>query len=466
MPFSKLGLSPPLLSAIAELDYSQPTPIQAKAIPVILDGKNLLAAAQTGTGKTASFVLPLLQMFADKPKIRPKRIRALILTPTRELAVQVQANIANYAKYLPLTSMAMYGGVDAAPQKQRLIEGVDILVATPGRLLDMYTQRAIHFDEVSVLVMDEADRMLDMGFIEDINKILERLPSQRQNLLFSATLSKQVRVLAKTAVENPVEIEIRKDKHSSPQINQWLTTVDKDKKSALLSHLIKQDEWQQALIFIQTKQGAAKLVSQLEKRDIKAEAIHSGRSQAVREQLLADFKSGKLAFLVATGVASRGIDIDALTRVVNYDLPDEADDYIHRIGRTGRAGACGEAISFVSKDDFRNLCAIEKRLGEVIVRRDIAGFEPKKAVPISVLDFVPKHTPNSVKKVYATPAKPIAKDGVFTAELAKPHRSAKRKPVKTPSDAPVSRARQPENSVEDKSRAPSPFNPWQSGGKK
>ncbi|MCE9685138.1 DEAD/DEAH box helicase [Shewanella sp. AS16] len=393
MPFSKLGLSAPIVSAVTELGYTSPTPIQAQAIPVILKGKNLLAAAQTGTGKTASFVLPILERFKDAPKIRAKRIRALILVPTRELALQVEENIALYGKHLPLTSMAMYGGVDSGPQKQRLIQGVDILVATPGRLLDMYTQRALHFDELSLLVLDEADRMLDMGFIEDINKIIERLPKDRQNLLFSATLSKQVRFLAKTAVAHPVEISIAPDSATTPQIDQWLTTVDKDKKSALLSHLINEHGWQQALIFIQTKQGAAKLVSQLEKRGIKAEAIHSGRSQAVREQLLVDFKSGALAFMVATGVAARGIDIDALTRVVNYDLPDEADDYIHRIGRTGRAGASGEAVSFVSKDDFRNLCAIESRLGQLISRREIEGFAPKKAVPVSILNFVPKNKP-------------------------------------------------------------------------
>ncbi|MDO6527400.1 DEAD/DEAH box helicase [Motilimonas sp. 1_MG-2023] len=398
MPFSTLGLSDPILKAISELEYSAPTPIQKQAIPEILRGNDLLAAAQTGTGKTASFVLPLLQRFQDLPKIRPKRIRALILTPTRELAVQVADNIAKYSKYLPLTSMAMYGGVDIAPQKQRLIEGIDILVATPGRLLDMHSQRALHFDELSVLVLDEADRMLDMGFIEDINKIIERLPTERQNLLFSATLSKQVRFLAKTAIEDPVEIEIVKDNASSPQIEQWLTTVDKDKKSALISHLITEQNWQQALIFIQTKKGAAKLVSQLEKRGIAAEAIHSGRSQAIREQLLVDFKLGKIRFLVATGIASRGIDIDDLERVVNYDLPDEADDYIHRIGRTGRAGACGEAISFVSKDDFRNLCAIESRLGQLIVRKEVEGFAPIKEVPISILNFKPKFNPAAKPK--------------------------------------------------------------------
>jgi ATP-dependent RNA helicase RhlE len=390
MSFSNLGLSDPILKAVAELGYETPTPIQEKAIPVILTGKNLIAAAQTGTGKTASFVLPLLEKFSDMPPIRAKRIRALILVPTRELAVQVDANITQYSKHLSLTSLAMYGGVDYKDQKQRLIDGVDILVATPGRLLDMYTQRALHFDELEVLVLDEADRMLDMGFIEDINKIIERLPKERQNLLFSATLSAQVRILAKTAVERPVEISVSPDSTTTPKIDQWLITVDKDKKSALLSHMIKENEWKQALIFIQTKHGAAKLVGQLEKRGIAAEAIHGGRSQAVREKLLNDFKSGELGLLVATGIAARGIDIDDLTRVINYDLPDQADDYVHRIGRTGRAGATGEAISFVSRDDFRHLCAIETRLGHLIVRKEIEGFVPQKEVPASILNYVPE----------------------------------------------------------------------------
>ena len=390
MPFSKLGLSDPILKAVAEQGYENPTPIQYKAIPVVLSGKNVIAAAQTGTGKTAAFVLPILQKLQDYDPIRAKRIRALILTPTRELAVQIEANIAQYSKYLNLTSMAMYGGIDSAPQKQRLIEGVDILVATPGRLRDMYTSRALHFDELEVLVLDEADRMLDMGFIADINKIVESLPEERQNLLFSATLSKEVRMLARTAIEKAVEIEIKPDNAGKPKIEQWLTTVDKDQKSALLSFLISENNWDQALIFIETKRGAAKLVSQLEKRGIKAEALHSGRSQAVRAQLLEDFKSGELKFMVATGIAARGIDIDALTRVVNYDLPDEAADYIHRIGRTGRAGAIGEAISFVSRDDFRNLCAIELLLGEFITRKEIDGFQPQLAVPASDISYAPK----------------------------------------------------------------------------
>lgn len=391
MSFSKLKLSDPILKAIAEAGYTAPTAIQKQAIPIILSGRDLVAAAQTGTGKTASFVLPILEKLNVERKLRGKRIRALILTPTRELAIQVEANVAKYSKYLNLSSMVMYGGVDSGPQRQRLIYGVDILVATPGRLIDMMYQRVLHFDELEILVLDEADKMLDMGFINDIEKIIDRLPSQRQSLLFSATLTEEVRFLADTVNEDAVEISVAPSSATTPKINQWLITVDKDKKSALLSHLIKQQQWDRALIFIDKKHAAAKLVSQLEKRGIIAEAIHGGRSQAVRERILADFKSGELKFLVATGIASRGIDIENMTRVVNYDLPYDSDDYIHRIGRTGRAGASGEAISFVSNDNFKNLCAIESRLGHIITRKEIEGFEVKKVVPVSILNFVPKH---------------------------------------------------------------------------
>jgi len=391
MSFSSLQLSTPILKAITDLGYAQPTPIQEKAIPVILSGKNLIAAAQTGTGKTASFVLPILQRLNTGHKLRGKRVRALILVPTRELAVQVEKSISAYGQHLELISMAMYGGVDSSEQTQRLIWGVDILVATPGRLLDLAHQRALHFDELEILVLDEADRMLDMGFIGDINKIIERLPEQRQNLLFSATISNEVRALAKRSIYKPVEISIKQNKASTPNIDQWLVTVDKGNKSALLSHLIKEQEWDQALIFIETKQGAAKLVSQLEKRGIPVDSIHGDRTQAVRERILADFKSGQIKFLVATGVAARGLDIQNLSRVVNYDIPDQVEDYIHRIGRTGRAGASGEAISFVAKDNFRNLCAIESRLGHVITRKMFEGFEVKKTVPESILNYVPKN---------------------------------------------------------------------------
>jgi len=391
MPFSTLGLCDPLLKAVADLGYSKPTTIQKKAIPLILSGKDIVAAAQTGTGKTASFVLPLLEKLNTDRKLRGKRIRALILTPTRELAVQVETSISQYGKHLELSSMAMYGGIAIEPQRERLIWGIDIIVATPGRLLDMAHQRALHFDELEVLVLDEADRMLDMGFIDDINKIIERLPLQRQNLLFSATISDDVRALAKRTISDAVEISVSGDSASKPKIDQWLITVDKGNKSALLSHLIKEQAWTQALIFIETKHGAAKLVSQLEKRGIAAESIHGGRTQAVREQILADFKLGKIQFLVATGIAARGLDIGDLVRVVNYDLPDQVDDYIHRIGRTGRAGAAGEAISFVAKDNFRNLCAIESRLGYVIKRKVFDGFPVKKIVPVSILNYVPKN---------------------------------------------------------------------------
>jgi len=391
MPFSTLGLSDPILKAIAELNYTTPTKIQKQAIPVILSGKDLIASAQTGTGKTASFVLPILEKLTSERKLRGKRIRALILTPTRELAVQVEASISRYGQYLELSSMAMYGGVDSAPQKQRLIWGIDILVATPGRLLDMAHQRALHFDELEVLVLDEADRMLDMGFIDDINKIIERLPEQRQNLLFSATISDDVRSLAKRTIHKPVELSLSEDIKSQPKIDQWLITVDKGNKSSLLSYLINDHQWDQALIFIETKHGAAKLVSQLAKRGIKAESIHGDRTQVVRERILSDFKSGAIKFLVATGIAARGLDIGELSRVVNYDLPDKVDDYIHRVGRTGRAGASGEAISFVAKDNFRNLCAIESRLGHTIKRKEFEGFPVKKIVPDSILDYVPKN---------------------------------------------------------------------------
>ncbi|SHO57259.1 DEAD/DEAH box helicase [Vibrio quintilis] len=390
MPFSRLGLCQPILSALSALNYTKPTTIQKQAIPVILEGRDLIAAAQTGTGKTAGYMLPVLEKLRHQQTQKKKRIRALVLVPTRELAIQVAENTASYAQHLPLTCLAMYGGVDEQAQKDALIAGVDILIATPGRLLDMYRQRAVYFEETEVVVLDEADRMLDMGFIDDINQVFDRLPENIQHLLFSATLSHRVRDLAKTVIEDPCEISIAAKQASKKNIQQWLVTVDKDKKSALLSHLITENQWDQTLIFIETKHGAAKLVSQLEKRGITAEAFHSGRSQAVRAKVLEDFKSGAVKYLVSTGVAARGIDIEALPRVVNYDLPFPADEYVHRIGRTGRADAAGEAISFVSKDNFKNLCMIESRLGHLIERRVIEGFEPKKPVPVSILNYVPE----------------------------------------------------------------------------
>ncbi|WP_111639025.1 DEAD/DEAH box helicase [Marinomonas shanghaiensis] len=401
MPFAKLGLSPQLIQAVTELGYTTPTPIQKQAIPLILSGKDLIATAQTGTGKTAAFVLPILEGFnrtqrhREQAPLRGKRIRALILVPTRELAVQVTASIADYSKHLELSSMAVYGGVDTEPQKQRLIEGIDILVATPGRLLDLAHQRAVHFDELKVLVLDEADRMVDMGFAGHINKIIERLPENRQNLLFSATMTDDVRALAYDFSDSKMtdlaaEIAISPNIRAAANIKQWLITVDKDTKSALLSHLIQTQNWDQALIFIEKKHGAAKLVDQLAKRGIQADSIHGDRSQAMREKILTQFKSGELKYLVATGIAARGLDIGELSRVVNYDLPFKPEEYIHRIGRTGRAGATGEAISFVAMGDFKNLCAIESRLKHVIDRKEITGFPVRKTVPISILNYVRK----------------------------------------------------------------------------
>jgi superfamily II DNA/RNA helicase len=395
MSFSNLGLSDPITKAIEEQGYTTPTPIQEQAIPVILSGKDLMATAQTGTGKTAAFVLPLLERFSQADKLRDRSIRALILAPTRELAIQVAANAAAYGKHLNLSSMAAYGGVDIEPQKDRLVDGIDILVATPGRLLDLAYQRALYFDDLEVLVLDEADRMLDMGFGRDIDKIIDRLPVVRQNLLFSATMNEDVRAFAGYFSDSKndgaaVEISITPAKKAAPAINQWLITVDKDTKSALLSHLIKNEQWDQALIFIETKHGAAKLVAQLAKRNIDADCIHGDRSQAMRESVLADFKAGKIKYLVATGVAARGIDIGKLSRVVNYDLPFKPEEYIHRIGRTGRAGSPGEAISFVAMGDFKNLCAIESALDHLIVRKEVEGFPVRKVVPISILNFVRK----------------------------------------------------------------------------
>ncbi len=397
MTFSKLGLSPCLTNNLSKLGYLAPTNIQQLAIPKILAGKNLIASAQTGTGKTASFILPILELLKESQTMRKKRVRAIVITPTRELAKQIDKHTKLYAKNLPITSLALYGGKDYEPQKKALFDGVDILIATPGRLRDMYTQRAIHFDEVELFVLDEADKMLDMGFIDDINNILSKLPLQCQYLLFSATLTPKVRTLAKTAVQDPVEIT-SETSASKSTISQWLIPVDKDKKSALLSYLITNEKWEQALIFIETKHGAAKLVEQLKKRGIHAESFHSGRTQATREQLIDDFKNKNLSFLVATGVAARGIDIAHLSRVINYDLPFPADDYIHRIGRTGRANATGEAITLLSKDDFKNLCMIETRLGHLIERREIEQFIPRKSIPLSILNYVPKRKQVSINK--------------------------------------------------------------------
>ncbi|MCV6615092.1 MAG: DEAD/DEAH box helicase [Cellvibrionaceae bacterium] len=449
MSFTQLGLADTHSHTLSELGHTQPTNIQRQAIPAILAGEDIIAAAPTGTGKTAAFSLPILQQLTGA-KARPKYIRALIICPTRELACQLEDNIKAYGKGLGLRTAAAYGGVDTEPQKQTLIEGVDILIATPGRLLDLSNQRAVRFDELQTLVLDEADRMLNMGFIDEIKRLLERLPEARQNLLFTATMGNSIRQLAKDFMWQPREISASPKHKAAATIEQWLVTVDKDQKSALLSQLIKEQQWQQALIFIRTKHGAAKLVSQLAKRGIEADSIHGDRSQAMRSKVLAAFKAGEFKYLVATDVAARGLDIEQLPQVVNYDLPFITDEYIHRIGRTGRAGSVGEAISLVSKDDFKHLCAIESRLGHIIERREVAGFAPKKVVPVSILNYVPKNQRGdkaaSPKPESKRPGRPKGK---------RPANKDNKKPAKNPSNKQT--GPWPQKPTKP---AAKPFNPW------
>ncbi|MCP4011299.1 MAG: DEAD/DEAH box helicase [Proteobacteria bacterium] len=389
MSFSDLNLSASLLQAIDEQGYSTPSPIQLQAIPAVLAGKDVMAAAQTGTGKTAGFTLPILERLSTGPRAKPNQARTLIITPTRELAAQVNDSVTTYGRFLPLKSTVVFGGVKINPQMMRLRKGVDILVATPGRLLDLYNQNAVRFDQLEVLVLDEADRMLDMGFIHDIRKILALLPKQRQNLMFSATFSDDIRKLAKTIVHDPVEISVSPRNTTVETVKHWICPVDKKQKSALLTKLIKDNEWEQVLVFSRTKHGANRLTRQLEERGIKAAAIHGNKSQAARTKALANFKQGSLRVLVATDIAARGIDISQLPQVVNFDLPNVPEDYVHRIGRTGRAGKRGQAVSLVSADEIKQLTDIERLIKTVLERRLIDGFEPVHDLPASPRDFRP-----------------------------------------------------------------------------
>ncbi|WP_111641881.1 DEAD/DEAH box helicase [Marinimicrobium alkaliphilum] len=383
MSFESLGLSESLLNAVRQKGYTQPSPIQAQAIPAVLQGRDVMAAAQTGTGKTAGFTLPLLQLLADGPRVKPNSVRALVLTPTRELAAQVEESVKTYGKNAKLSSTVVFGGVGINPQMQKLRRGVDILVATPGRLLDLHNQNAVHFRDLEVLVLDEADRMLDMGFINDIKRILKLVPAKRQNLMFSATFSDEIRQLARTIVNNPVEIDVSPRNSTAETVAQIIYPVDKKRKPALLSKLIRGRDWSQVLVFSRTKHGANKLVKTLESDGIKAAAIHGNKSQSARTKALADFKAGKISTLVATDIAARGIDIAQLPHVVNFDLPNVAEDYVHRIGRTGRAGTEGKAYSLVSADEFDDLKGIEHLIQRVIKREYIDGFEPDHEVPES-----------------------------------------------------------------------------------
>ena len=383
MDFQSLGLIDPLLRAVAEQGYDRPSPIQAQAIPAVLGGSDVMAAAQTGTGKTAGFTLPLLQRLEQGKPAAGRQVRALVLTPTRELAAQVGESVAEYGKYLPaLRSAVVFGGVNINPQINRLRGGVDVLVATPGRLLDLYQQKAMSFDQLEILVLDEADRMLDMGFIHDIRKVLRLLPKQRQTLMFSATFSNEIRTLAKTLVRSPKEIDISPRNSTAERVRQWVVTVDKRHKAALLTHLISEQQWFQVLVFTRTKHGANRLAKQLESAGIEAVAIHGNKSQNARTRALAGFKSGDVRALVATDIAARGLDIDQLPQVVNFDLPNVAEDYVHRIGRTGRAGADGEAVSLVSGEDQKLLKGIERLIKQPIERRQVTNFEPPAVADI------------------------------------------------------------------------------------
>jgi ATP-dependent RNA helicase RhlE len=388
MSFDTLGLRADILRAIADQGYSTPTPIQLQAIPAVLKGGDILAGAQTGTGKTAGFTLPLLEKLSQVPVDQAagrRPVRALILTPTRELAAQVFESVRDYGKYLPLRSTVVFGGVSINPQMMKLRGGVDILVATPGRLLDLVNQNAVSLRQVEVLVLDEADRMLDMGFIHDIKKVLALLPKQRQNLLFSATFSDEIKALADKLLNQPTLIEVARRNTASERVTQVVYPVDRNRKRELLSHLINKGEWQQVLIFTRTKHGANKLTEQLQDDGISAAAIHGNKSQGARTKALEDFKRGAIRALVATDIAARGIDIDQLPHVVNFELPNVPEDYVHRIGRTGRADAEGIAVSLVCIDEDKFLRDIEKLIKRNIDKEIISGFEPDpnaKAEPI------------------------------------------------------------------------------------
>lgn len=434
--FKELGLIEPLLRAVDEQGYTTPSPVQAQAIPAVLAGRDVMAAAQTGTGKTAAFTLPMLHKMSAGQPASGNRVRALILTPTRELAAQIGENVVAYSKYLRVKSTVVFGGVSINPQMLALRKGVDVLVACPGRLLDLYQQNAVRFDELEYLVLDEADRMLDMGFIHDIKKILRLLPAKRQNLLFSATFSPEIRELAKGLVNNPLEIDVSPRNSTAHTVTQWVVPADKKQKPAILHRLLSKNNWQQVLVFTRTKHGANRLAEFLNKQDITAAAIHGNKSQGARTRALADFKSGKIAVLVATDIAARGLDIEQLPYVVNFELPNVAADYVHRIGRTGRAGASGEAISLVCADEADDLQGIEDLINRNLERRELMGYEPRQDVP-------PSRPPKAPKK----PKKEKVKSAKF--DDAK----SARKPATNAAGKPANRGRKPVNKTAGKPNA-------------
>ncbi len=391
--FASLALAEPILRAIADEGYTHPTPIQAQAIPEVTAGHDLMAAAQTGTGKTAGFTLPILQRLISNPLSQQKvgAPRVLVLTPTRELAAQVQESVRTYGKYAGISSLVMFGGVNINPQIKALRQRVDVLVATPGRLLDHAQQKTLDLSAVEVLVLDEADRMLDMGFIRDIRKILQLLPKQRQNLLFSATFSEDIRVLARGVLDNPVEVSVSPRNTTAERVEQSVHLVAQAHKRDVLSHIIRESGWHQVLVFTRTKHGANRLAEKLVKDGLQAAAIHGNKSQSARTKALEGFKSGKLSVLVATDIAARGLDIDQLPQVVNFELPNMPEDYVHRIGRTGRAGAAGHALSLVDADEMKYLKAIERLTRQTLTQVPTpTGWTPSPVTPREPREAAPR----------------------------------------------------------------------------
>ncbi|HEY0491602.1 MAG TPA: DEAD/DEAH box helicase [Telluria sp.] len=397
MSFASLGLIDPLLRTLETLDYSTPTPVQAQAIPAVLAGRDVMAAAQTGTGKTAGFALPLLQRLTmEGPQVGSNCVRALVLVPTRELAEQVHESFRTYGASLPLRTMVAYGGVSINPQMMKLRKGVDVMVATPGRLLDLHSQNAVKFNELITLVLDEADRMLDLGFSRELDAVFMALPKKRQTLLFSATFSDAIRTMAGKLLDDPVSLEASPRNTTVKKIRQWAVPCDKKRKPELFLHLLKKNRWGQVLVFVKTRHGVEELVTQLAARGIAADSIHGDKPQPARLRALERFKAGEVKILVATDVAARGLDIDDLPQVVNFDLPIVAEDYIHRTGRTGRAGASGEAVSLVCADEVRQLAAIETLTRQTLERIEEPGFEPDHRVPAT----------NAAGEVVKKPKKP------------------------------------------------------------
>ena len=382
MTFASFGLIDPLLNALDTLGYKTPTPVQAQAIPLVLAGRDLMAAAQTGTGKTAGFAVPLLQRLTmEGPQVASNSVRVLVLVPTRELAEQVYESFRDYGLHLPLRIAVAYGGVSINPQMMKLRKGLDVLVATPGRLLDLYRQNAVKFSQLQTLVLDEADRMLDLGFSRELNAVFDALPKRRQTLLFSATFSDAIRTLAATLLVDPASIEVSPRNTTAKSVKQWIVPVDKKRKDALFIHLLKKKRWGQVLVFVKTRKGVDQLVETLQAQRISADSIHGDKPQPARLRALERFKAAEVQILVATDVAARGLDIDDLPQVVNFDLPIVAEDYIHRIGRTGRAGAAGEAVSLVCADEVQLLSAIETLTRQVLPRIEVPGFEAEHRVP-------------------------------------------------------------------------------------